>query len=293
MYQFKRDNITILALVQDGDMDAAAAFRAAANAFTGQSVPFPPEGSVYELTVNGNAARQATYPFEKESGKKKAKIQIFLGAVALEGAGMSVGYMGILSEKALKEMTPVVWNSFHSIRMPGTPVIGAGEPVAVTGAMAGEDPVVATPEVPPSTFESTLATVDIGAGWTATAGEGYNIARIERAGFKAVRLIGAKKNGFGKTRQEIHESMVTGMQSAMPTARQTSPPREEATAGGDVVLISEYEGTIVVDGRELPQWALLASFKDKKRGLGYMWITSPAERDKGLEEVLAMIRSTR
>ena len=60
-----------------------------------------------------------------------------------------------------------------------------------------------------------------------------------------------------------------------------------------MVLISEYEGTIVVDGKELPHWALIASFKDKKRGLGYLWITTPNERDKALEEVLAMIRSTR
>ncbi len=294
VYQFKHDNMNIVAVVQDGTDNAADAFRGAADFFTGQTVPPPPEGSVYELTVNGNAARQATYPFEAKSGKKTMTLHFFIGAVTLEGTGMSVAYMTMLNEKTVKKMTPVAWNAFHSIRIPGTPVIEPGTPVAVTGALeGGETPAEAAAAVPPSTFESTLATVDIGAGWTATPGERYRIANIERKGFKTLSLIGAKKNDFGKSREEILESLVEGLQSAMPTARQTSPPREEATTAGDVMLISEYEGTIVVDGKELPQFALLASFKDKKRGLGYMWITSPAERDKALEEVLAMIRSTR
>ena len=294
VYQFKHDNMNILAVVQDGTDNAADAFRGAADFFTGQTVPPPPEGSVYELTVNGNAARQATYPFEAKSGKKTVTVHFFIGAVTLEGTGMSVAYMTMLNEKMVKKMTPVAWNAFHSIRIPGTPVIEAGTPVAVTGALeGGEPPAVAAPEVPPSTFESPLATIDVGAGWTATAGKGYNIVAIEREGYRTVRVIGAKKNDFGKSREEILESMVEGIQSAMPTARQTSPPREEATTAGDVVLIGEYEGTIVVDGKELPHWALIASFKDKKRGLGYLWITTPNERDKALEEVLAMIRSTR
>jgi hypothetical protein len=63
--------------------------------------------------------------------------------------------------------------------------------------------------------------------------------------------------------------------------------------GDDVVLVAEYEGVIVADGREVPQWILIAAFKDKERGVGYMWFVPPDERDAVLEDVLAIVRSTR
>lgn len=289
LFQFKRDAFRIVLLVQDGVADPATAFRKAAENFTGEAAPPPPEGAVYEVVMNGNVARQASYPFEGSSGGKAFDGHMFLGAVTLEGADMSVAYMSILNAKVVEDVEPEIAAAFHSIRMPGTSVLGAGEPVPVTDALAAAPP----PDVPASTFEHNLVTLDIPAGWTATAGDGYNIAEIDREGVPTIRVIGAKKNDFGKSRKEILEALVSGMQSSMPTAKQVTPPREEATVGGDVVLIAEYEGAVVADGREVPQWILIAAFKDKNRGVGYMWFVPPDERDAVLEDVLSIVRSTR
>jgi len=295
IYQFKRDAFRIVVVVQDGVADAGAAFRSAAENFTGQAAPPPPEGSVYELVVNGNVARQASYPFEaSSSGGKSVKAHMFLGAVALEGAGMSLAFMSILNDKVVEDVQPEIAGTFHSIRMPGTSVLGAGEPVPVEDALAGAAAEAApAADIPASTFEHNLVTLDIPAGWTATAGDGYNIATIEREGAQSIRLIGAKKNDFGKSRKEILEALVSGMQNSVPTAKQTSPPREEPTTSGDVVLIAEYEGVVVAQGKEVPQWILIATFKDKNRGLGYMWFTPPDKRDALLDDVLSIVHSTR
>jgi hypothetical protein len=153
--------------------------------------------------------------------------------------------------------------------------------------------VEAAAGAPASMFEHNLVTLDIPAGWVATPGSGYNIATVEREGVPALRVIGAEKNDFGKSREEILEALVSGVHSNVPTAKQTGPPREEATVGDDVVLVAEYEGVIVADGREVPQWILIAAFKDKERGVGYMWFVPPDERDAVLEDVLAIVRSTR
>lgn len=293
LYQFKRDAFRIILVVQDGVADIAAAFRKASDSFTGQAAPPPPEGTVYELVVNGNVARQASYPFEgTSSGGKSVTAHMFLGAVTIEGADMSLAFMSILNEKVVEDVQPEIAGAFHSIRMPGTSVLGAGEPTLVEDALASAAPVPAV-DIPASTFEHNLVTLDIPAGWTATAGDGYNIATIEREGFQSIRVIGAKKNDFGKSRKEILEALVSGMQSSVPTAKQTGPPREEPTVGGDMVLIAEYEGVVVAKGREVPQWILIATFKDKNRGVGYMWFTPPDERDAVLDDVLSIVHSTR
>jgi len=293
LYQFKRDAFRIVLVVHDGVTDVATAFRKAADSFTGQAAPAPPEGTVYELVVNGNVARQASYPFEgTASSGKSVQLHMVLGAVTLEGADLSLSFMSILNDKLVEKFEPEIVGAFQSIRMPGTSVLGAGEPVLVEDALAAPAPAPVA-DIPASTFEHNLVTLDIPAGWTATAGSGYNIATIEREGVQSIRVIGAKKNDFGKSRKEILEALVSGMQSSVPTAKQTGPPREEPTVGGDVVLIAEYEGVVVAKGREVPQWILIATFKDKNRGVGYMWFTPPDKRDALLDDVLSIVHSTR
>ena len=290
LFQFKRDAFRIILVVHDGVADVATAFQKAVEGFTGEAAPPPPEGTVYELAVNGNVARQASYPFEGSTSSGKAfQGQLFLGAVTLEGADVSLAFMSILNDKVVEAVEPEIAGAFHSIRMPGTAVLGAGEPTLVEDALAAAPAAV----IPASTFEHNLVTLDIPAGWTATAGERYTIATIAREGAQSIRVIGAKKNDFGKSRKEILEALVSGMQSSVPTAKQTSPPREEATVGGDVVLIAEYEGVLVAEGREVPQWILIAAFKDKNRGVGYMWFTAPEKRDASLDDVLHIVHSTR
>jgi hypothetical protein len=288
LYQFEQGGTKIIVYVMDGTSDRAKAFRDAVGMFATETPPPPPEGTVYDLVMNGNPARQAQYTFEMASGNKKVPLTAFMGTVTLEGANMSVAFMAILNEQALKKWKDDIPAAFHSIRMRGSSVTGASEPVAVTGALAA-----AAAEVPASTFEHALVTLDIPAGWTATPGEGPNLATIERQDVAALRVVGAAGNEFGKSPAEAMDAMVAGLQASLPVFNQTRPPREEPTTGGGTVLLAEYEGTLVVQGREVPQWVLVGARKDARGGVGFLWMTPPDKKDAALEQVLAIIRSAR
>lgn len=289
LYQFEQGGTKIILYVMDGTSDRAKAFSDAVGMFATETPPPPPEGSVYDLVMNGNPARQAEYTFEVASGNKKVPLTAFLGTVTLEGANMSVAFMSMLNEQALKKWKAGIADAFHSIRMRGSSVTGASEPVAVTGALAAGPAA----ETAASTFEHALVTLDIPAGWAATAGEGASLATIERQDVAALRVVGAAGNEFGKSATEAIDAMAAGLQASLPVFNQTRPPREEPTAAGGTVLLAEYEGVLVVQGREVPQWVLIGARKDTRGGVGFLWMTPPDKKDAALEQVLAIIKSAR
>ncbi len=288
VYQFERGGAKIILYVMDGVADRAKAFRDAVGMFTGEMPPPPPPDTpVYDLVTNGNGARQMQYTFQAAAGNKQVPLTLFLGTITLEGANMSVSFMAMLNEQGRKQWEGPVAQSFRSIRMRGSSVTGASEPVLVA------NPFVAESDAPASTFEHALVTLDIPVGWSATAGEGPNIVTIEHREFAAVRVIGLPKNEFGKSRDEVMTGVVGGLQAALPVFNQTREPREETTAGGIAVQLAEYQGTLMVQGREIPQWVLVGAFKDQRGGVGFLWMTPPEKKDAALEQVLGMIRSAR
>jgi len=287
LYQFERGDTKIILFVMDGTSDRAAAFRSAVAMFCGETPPPPPEGSVYDLVTNGNAARRALWTFTVAAGGKQVPLTAFLGTVTLEGANMSLAYMVMLNEKSRKQWETPIAQTFQSIRVRGASVTGASEPVAVADALRAE------PEAPPSTFEHAIVTLDLPAGWTATPGDGPNVAVIEHGEFSGLRVMGLPGNEFGKSRDEVLTGVVGGVEVALPSFHQTSPPREETTAGGDVVLVAEYEGALVAQGKEIPQWVLVGALKHARGGVGFLWMTPPEKKDAGLPHVLGIIRSAR
>jgi hypothetical protein len=57
--------------------------------------------------------------------------------------------------------------------------------------------------------------------------------------------------------------------------------------------VAEYEGALVVQGREVPQWVLIGARKDERGGVGFLWMTPPDKKDAALEQVLGILRSCR
>jgi hypothetical protein len=288
MYQFEQGGTTIILFVQDGTSDRAQAFRDAVGMFATETPPPPPEGTVYDLVMNGNPARQAQYTFEVAAGNKKVPLTAFLGTVTLEGANLSVAFISMLNEQALKKWKTGIADAFHSIRMRGASVTGASEPVLVTDALAA-----AAAAAPASTFEHALITLDVPAGWTATPGEENNIVVIERKDVATLRVIGGTGSDWGKSATELIDALAAGFQSALPVFNQTRPPYEEPTATGGTVLLAEYEGVVVAQGREMPQWAIIGARRDERGGVGFVWMTPPEKKDAALEQVLGIIRSAR
>jgi hypothetical protein len=295
VYQFAEGDAKIIVYVQSGTADRVAAFQGALEAFCGPALEPPPAGTVFDLDVNGSPARQAHYTFQAASGNRRVPLTVFMGSVALAGTEVSVSFAAILNDNARKKWDAQIPGVFHSIRMVGAPVIAATEPVAVTHEAPTPAPApAAAAAAPASTFEHALVTLDIPAGWTAQPGQGTaQIVEVANPEFPSLRVIGLAGNDFGKNRTEVMQSMVTGFQSSLPSFNQSSPPREDTTAAGQTILVAEYQGSLVVEGREVPQWTLLAAYKDRRRGLGFVWMVPPAKKDAALAQVLGIIRSAR
>lgn len=300
VYVFERSGTRIMLYVATEVSDRDAVWASALEAFTSQTVPVPPEGTVFDMDVNGNPARLAQYAFDVESGGKTVKLTSRLGVVMLEGTETGLAYMALLNEKTLKPYGEPTVQAFYSIRLPGAPLTGATAPVAATvkppAPAAGQEiaiPAAAAPETPASTFAHPLATLSIPAGWTAKAGEGAQIATISHASYPALRVIGLEKNKFGKNRDEVLRGLVQGLQSEVPSFSQTKEPYEVALDGGGTALVAEYEGTIVAAGQSLRHAGLVAAVKDDRRGIGFMWIATQSAWDTGLERVLAIVKSLR
>jgi len=300
VYVFDRGGTKIMLFVVTEASDRDAVWASALESFTGKSVPVPPAGAVFDMDVNGNPARLAQYGFDVDNNGKNVRLTGRLGAVLLEGTETGLAYLAMLNDKTLKQYGEATVTAFYSIRLPGAPMTGATEPVAATvkppAPAAGQEiaiPAAAAPETPASTFEHPLAILSIPAGWTATAGEGAQIATISHPTYPALRVIGLEKNKFGKNREEVLRGLVQGLQSEVPSFNQTKEPYEMPLEAGGTALVAEYEGTIVAAGQSLPHAGLIVAVKDNRRGIGFLWVATSSAWEAGLEQVLAIVKSLR
>jgi len=298
VYLFKKGSAMIMLSIKEDAADRNDVWDYALGCL-GKGTPPPPEGTIFDMDVNGNPARWAKYSYEQDVERgKKVPLTANLGAVLLEGTETGIMYMMLLNEKMLKPYSEAAVQAFNSIRLPGAPLTGATAPVAAKvkpPAVQAEQEAAAAPEaeVPSSTFEHPLITMSIPAGWTAKQGEGMAIATIEHPKYGKLQVIGAEKNKFGKSREDIHKMFSRQFQESMPSIHQTREPYDLPTAAGTPALINESEAEIIAAGKNLQQWVLLGAFKDSRRGFAFLWLTSPAHRDEALEQVLGIIKSLR
>jgi hypothetical protein len=301
IYVFERSATRIMLVVVTDVSDRDAVWANAVESFTGKTVQPPPDGTVFDMDVNGNPARLAQYTFDVDNNGKSIRVTGKLGVVMLEGTETGLGYLALLNEKDVKQYGEATVQAFNSIRLPGAPMTGASAPVAAVvkppAPAAGQEIAIPTaaaaPQAPASTFQHPLVTLSIPAGWTATAGEGAQIAEIAHPDYLSLRVVGLEKNKFGKNRDEILKALVQGLQSQIPSFNQTKPPYEIPLDAGGSALAAEYEGTIVAAGQSMPHRGLVVAMKDSRRGIGFMWVATPSDWDAGLEQVLAIVKSLR
>ncbi|MBI4503820.1 MAG: hypothetical protein HY700_21995 [Gemmatimonadetes bacterium] len=279
-----------------------SAFRALVNNAVGAGLGEPPAGAAFDLEVNGNQARWAEYT----ATYRDRQVSAALGAVALpEGTAM---FMAFYPAETPAEHRTALKNAFQSLRVIGAFATGVANqrpaaPIAIdatraSGAADSNPPAPAAPpaaappaSIAPTPFANEHVALTLPAGWTTKPVTGAAVVFLAHPTNGTVQFLGLKVKGKQK-RETILEGLRSGTQSKMPSMKVVRR-QELTTTSGVKMLTEELSGALTVEGREVPQVALIGA-ADGGRNWSFICVVAMSlASEDARRDVLAIIQSLR
>ena len=289
VYQFGSKGVgaRFIIVCYPGDSDRAEVFAETVESLTASDLVAPPPDTVVDMTLNDRPARWAEYESPIQYGTVTIQMHVFVGAVVSEEDDLGVGFSAFMGPATYKRYGESIRDVFQSIRLHGRGKTGVSGVSGVAAPEPGRD-------LGPSTFEHALITLDIPADWTAKksdlAGE---IATLQHNQHGSIAIMGAAKDKLGKKPDDISESFRTQLKETLPTMKPSRDPWKVQTAGCGTAALEQFEAAITAHGQEVKRVVVIATVKDRKRGIGFV-ATFPVDvKDNALKDVLSIIQSAR
>lgn len=261
---------------------------------------------VVDRRLNGHLSRHGAFRLASEDG---GRAELHVGAVEL-GPRTGLTYQATISLLERDSEGAAIREMLGSLRAPGRPVTGIAEarPVEVEipggGSDEGDAPAEAdrdregaAPAVPGiegwETFEHELLRLRHPPDWELEEGGGAIVASLSHEEYGSIHVAATEGDGFGDSAEKILGTWRDATQGQVPGLEATGDPWEEETRSGDVLLLQELRGALVIDGEEVPHVFVLAADRSGDRGLGISTVHRASAEPDAREAILAILRTIR
>ena len=236
---------------------------------------------LYDFDIGGMPAR---WGWMDRSVNASGNKLLGIGAVELDD--LRIGFTAILDSNQDDTWRSRIESSFASIREYGEAIGDIGDKVAVTRNTT--EPV----QIPPSTYEHPLFSLDLPGGWQGTTLE-TNPKKVTMAkldGPPGAAILVFCMSGWVANQKTMEEVLYGPLSNAMPNITHLGQKKIKA-ANGKKALINRYEGRMERDGATVILDGVTASVKHRKCWLGLMGIAGAGTGEQRVDEMLEILLS--